>query len=81
MWYMLSGHMCIKVLTNISLSIFLLTTISNAYCKIIQKWKFWKAKLQLPISSIRPDKAEQPGPPVSHNMRGSSFGLFSDSMK
>ncbi|KAJ1417165.1 Ribonuclease H-like superfamily [Sesbania bispinosa] len=34
----------------------------------------------LPISKARPDKAEQPGPPVSQSMRGSSFGLFSDSM-
>jgi hypothetical protein len=29
----------------------------------------------------RPDKVEQPGPPVSQTMRGSSFDLFSDSMK
>nr|AFK37679.1 unknown [Lotus japonicus] len=34
-----------------------------------------------PISRTRPDKAEQPGPPVSQSMRGSSLGLFSDSMK
>jgi len=35
----------------------------------------------LPISKTRPERAEQPGPPVSQSMRGSSFGLFSDSMK
>jgi len=35
--------------------------------------------LVLPISMTRPEKAEQPGPPVSQSMRGSFFGLFSDS--
>ncbi|XP_073225155.1 uncharacterized protein [Cicer arietinum] len=33
------------------------------------------------ISQTRPDKAEQPGPPVSQSITGSSFGFFSDSMK
>jgi hypothetical protein len=35
----------------------------------------------VPISKKMPEKAEQPGPPVSQSKRGSSLGLFSDSIK
>jgi hypothetical protein len=54
----------------------LLLETSNSYFRTIQK-----QSCKLPISKTRPDKAEQPGPPVNQSIRGSSFGLFSDSMK
>lgn len=35
----------------------------------------------IPTSNARPEKPEQPGPPVSHSSKGSLTGFLSDSIK
>ena len=36
---------------------------------------------KIPLSKARPERAEQPGPPVSHRTRGSVLGFEYDFMK
>ena len=45
--------------------------------KVKNRVMIWK----LPISETRPEKEEQPGPPVNQSIRGSFLGSFSDLIK